>query len=226
MPAARSIKGTSTRTYLNGTTLFGQISERMHVMSVRKNERIFSQGDPAAAIYFIQTGRVKISVLSYTGKEGVLGILGPDDFFGEECLVGQSLRISSATALEPLSVFPVQKRAMLRALHAQPGLAQRFTTSLLKRTIDLEEDLCDQLFNQCEKRLARVLLKLAHLREYQVIPDAAMPTLSHETLAEMVGTTRARITHFMNKFRKMGLIDYDGHLIVITERLINVVLQD
>ena len=195
-------------------------------MSVRKGEKIFSQGDPAAAVYFVQTGRVKISVLSYAGKEAVLAIMGSDDFFGEECLVGQSLRMNSAMALEPSSVFQVQKRAMLRALHGQPELSERFTTCLLQRAIDLEEDLCDQLFNHSEKRLARLLLKLARLRDYQVVPDAAVPTLSHETLAEMVGTTRARITYFMNKFRKMGLINYDEHQIVITERLINIVLQD
>jgi CRP/FNR family transcriptional regulator, cyclic AMP receptor protein len=226
MPTAKLTEATSTRTYPNMTTLLGQISQGMHAISVRKGEKIFSQDDPSAAIYFVQTGRVKISVLSCTGKEAVLGILGPDAFFGEECLVGQSLRINSAMALEPSSVFQVQKRVMLRALHAQPELSERFTTSLLKRAIDLEEDLCDQFFNQSEKRLARVLLKLARLREHQVVPDTVMPTLGHATLAEIVGTTRSRITYFMNKFRKMGLIDYDGHLIVITERLINVVLRD
>jgi CRP/FNR family transcriptional regulator, cyclic AMP receptor protein len=223
MPTAKSTGVTSTPTYPNMMALLGQISAGKHVMSVRKGEKIFSQGAPAAAIYFVRTGRVKISVLSYAGKEAVLAIMGSDDFFGEECLVGQSLRINSAMALEPSSVFQVQKRAMLCALHGQPELSERFTTCLLKRAIDLEEDLCDQLFNHSEKRLARLLLKLARLSEYQVVPDAAVPALSHETLAEMVGTTRARITYFMNKFRKMGLINYDEHQIVITERLINVV---
>jgi CRP-like cAMP-binding protein len=204
----------------------GPISEGTHVISARKGEKIFSQGDLADAIYFVQTGRVKVSVVSSAGKEAVLAILGPDDFFGEDCLVGQSVRISTATTVEPSSVLQVQKRTMLRALHAQPELSEKFTTSLLKRAIGLEEDLCDQLFNHSEKRLARALLKLARMREYQVVPDAAMPTLSHETLAEMVGTTRSRITYFMNKFRKMGLIDYDGHLMVIKERLLNVVLGD
>jgi CRP-like cAMP-binding protein len=212
-------------TYSNMTTLLGHISSGKHVMSVGKGEKIFSQDDCADAICFVETGRVKVSVSS-AGKEAALAILGPGECFGEECLVGQSLRMSTATALEPSSVFQVQKRAMLRALHAQSELSERFTTLLLKRAIDLEEDLCDQLCNHSEKRLARVLLKLARPREYQVVPEAAMPTLSHVTLAEMVGTTRSRITHFMNKFRKMGLIDYDGHQIVIKERLINVVLQD
>jgi CRP/FNR family cyclic AMP-dependent transcriptional regulator len=134
--------------------------------------------------------------------------------------------MSTATTLESATVFQVEKRAMLRALQAQPDLSEKFIASLLKRNIDLEEDLCDQLFNHSEKRLARVLLKLARLREDEVAPDATIPSLSHETLAEMVGTTRARITHFMNKFRAMGLIDYNGTLTVRTELLTDVVLHD
>src|SRR3989454_12769790 len=206
--------------------LLGKISEGKRVISIQKGKRIFSQGDRADAIYFVQTGRVKVSVVSSAGKEAVLAMLGPHDFFGEGSLVGQSLRMSTATTLEPATVFQVEKRAMLRALHAQPELSERFMASLLKRNIDLEEDLCDQLFNHSEKRLARVLLKLARLREHGLVPDVTVPTLSHETLAEMVGTTRARITHFMNKFRKMGLIEYNGQLLVRTELLTDVVLHD
>jgi CRP-like cAMP-binding protein len=214
-------------------TILGKISEGKHVMSVRKGETIFSQGDSADAIYFVQTGRVKVSALSSAGKEAVLAVVGPHGFFGEECLVDESLRMSSATTLEPSKVFQVEKRTMLRALHAQPDLSERFIAFLLKRNIDLEEDLCDQLFNPSEKRLARVLLKLVRLREYEGATDATIPRFSHETLAEMVGTTRSRITHFMNKFRKMKLIEYNMHardngcgLIVRTKRLIDVVLQD
>jgi CRP-like cAMP-binding protein len=177
-------------------------------------------------MYFIETGKVKISVISGGGKEAVLAILGPRDFFGEGCLVGQPLRISSANALEPSTLFRVDKAAMLRALSSQPQLNERFIASLLVRNIDLEEDLCDQLFNHSEKRLARVLLKLARLRQPQIVPDAKIPLLSHETLAEMVGTTRSRITHFMNKFRKMGLIDYNGELTVRAELLTDIVLHD
>ena len=217
---------TSTPTDPYVTTLLEQISEGKHVMSIRKNEKIFSQGDRADAIYFVQTGRVKVSVVSSGGKEAVLAMMGPHDFFGEESLVGQSLRMSTATTLEAATVFKVEKRAMLCALHTQPDFSERFMTSLLKRNIDLEEDLCDQLFNHSEKRLARVLLKLARLRGHEAVPDATIPTLSHETLAEMVGTTRSRITHFMNKFRKMGLIEYNGHLTVRTELLTDVVLHD
>jgi CRP/FNR family transcriptional regulator, cyclic AMP receptor protein len=207
-------------------TLLGSVSEGKHVMSIAKGRKIFSQGDRADAIYFIQSGRMKISVVSPAGKEAVLAMLVPHDFFGEGALVGQSLRISTATTLEPVTLFQVEKRAMLRALHDQPELSEKFMASLLARNIDLEEDLCDQLFNHSEKRLARVLLKLARLREHKNVQDATIPTLSHETLAEMVGTTRSRITQFMNKFRKMGLIDYNGGLSVRTELLTDLVLHD
>ena len=207
-------------------TLLGRVSEGKHVMSVPKGKKIFSQGDRADAIYFIQSGRVKITVVSSAGKEAVLAMPGPHDFFGEGTLVGQSLRMSTATTLEASTLFQVEKRAMLRAFHDQPELSEKFMASLLARNIDLEEDLCDQLFNHSEKRLARVLLKLARLREHGIVPDATVPTLSPETLAEMVGTTRSRITHFMNKFRKMGLIDYNGGLSVRTELLTDLVLHD
>jgi CRP-like cAMP-binding protein len=153
-------------------------------------------------------------------------MLGPRQFFGEGALVGQSLRVSTATAVEPATLFQVERRAMLRALHDEAELSEKFMAFLLARNIDLEADLCDQLFNHSEKRLARILLKLSRLRVHDAVPDAAIPTLSHETLAEMVGTTRSRITHFMNKFRKMGLIEYNGHLIVRTELLTDVVLHD
>jgi CRP-like cAMP-binding protein len=194
--------------------------------SVGKGSRIFSQGDPSDAILFIETGRIKISVVSTGGKEAVLAILGPNDFFGEGCLVGQPLRISSATAVVASTLVRVEKRTMLRALASQPRLSEKFIASLLVRNINLEEDLCDQLFNHSEKRLARVLLKLARLRRHDAMPDAGIPLLSHETLAEMVGTTRSRITYFMNKFRKLGLIDYNGVLLVRTELLTDVVLHD
>src|SRR5206468_9845479 len=140
------------------------------------------------------------------GKEAVLVMVGPRNFFGEGALVGQSVRVSTATAMEPSTVFRVEKSAMIRALHHQAALSEKFIAALLMRNIDLEEDLCDQLFNHSEKRLARVLLKLDRMREHGVMPDAKMPVFGHETLAEMVGTTRSRITHFMNKFRTMGLI--------------------
>jgi CRP/FNR family transcriptional regulator, cyclic AMP receptor protein len=208
------------------TTLLEKVPDGKRVLTVRKGKKIFSQGEQADAIYFVETGRVKVSVLSSAGKEAVLAMVGPHGFFGEGSLVGQSLRVSTATAVEAATIFQVQKRSMLQALHAHPELSERFMAFLLRRNIDLEEDLCDQLFNHSEKRLARILLKLSRLREYDAVPDAAIPTLSHETLAEMVGTTRSRITHFMNKFRKLGLIEYNGHLVVRTELLTDVVLHD
>jgi CRP-like cAMP-binding protein len=196
------------------------------MIALGKGTRIFSQGEKSDALYFIESGKVKISVVSPRGKEAVLVILGARDFFGEGCLVGQPVRISTASALEASTLFRVEKGAMLQALARQRNLSERFIASLLVRNINLEEDLCDQLFNHSERRLARVLLKLARMRQHDVLPDAGIPLLSHETLAEMVGTTRSRITYFMNKFRKMGLIDYNGELLVRIELLTDVVLRD
>jgi CRP/FNR family cyclic AMP-dependent transcriptional regulator len=208
------------------TNLLTKISTGKHVLNFDKGEKIFSQGDLADAIFFIQSGKVKITVVSAAGKEAVIAMLGRNSFLGEGALVGQSLRISTATVLESSTVFRIEKLAMAQALHKQADLSEKFIAALLVRNIDLEEDLCDQLFNHSEKRLARVLLKLARLREHEVALDAKIPTLSHETLAEMVGTTRSRITHFMNKFRAMGLIDYNGEVTVRTELLTDVVLHD
>src|SRR3989475_2175077 len=224
--AKKGPKAMSPPTDLYVSKLLGKISEGKRVMSFRKGEKVFSQGLRADAIYFVQAGRVKITVVSSAGKEAVLAMLGPHDVFGEGSLVGHSLRMSTATALQATTLFRVEKRAMLHALHDQAELSEKFMGFLLARNIDLEEDLCDQLFNHSEKRLARVLLKLARLREHNILPDAEIPTLSHETLAEMVGTTRSRINHFMNKFRKMGLIDYNGSLTVRTELLTDLVLHE
>lgn len=205
-------------------TLLGKITEGKYEMSVGKGEKIFSQGDRADTIYFVQSGRVKISVVSSSGKEAVVSMLGAHAFFGEGALVGQPLRRNAATALEPLVVFQVEKRAMLRALHDHADFSAQFMGTLLDRNSDLEDDLCDQFFNDSEKRLARVLVKLTD--QQSVRPDSAMPNLSHETLAEMVGTTRSRVTHFMNKFRKMGLIEYKGGLAVNREELSSEILDE
>jgi len=207
-------------------TLLEKITLGKQELSFQKGQKIFSQGDQADSIYFIHAGRIKISVVSAAGKEAVLAMPGPHEFFGEGALVNQSLRISTAKALESSVVFRVEKRSMIRSLHDQPELSEKFMASLLSRNIDLEADLCDQLFNHSEKRLARVLLKLARLRGHDAVPDTTVPVLSHETLAEMVGTTRSRITYFMNKFRKMRLIDYNGELTVRTELLTDLVLHD
>lgn len=208
------------------SVLLRAISTGKSTLTPAKGTRIFSQGDKSDAVYFIENGKVKISVVSPRGKEAVLVILGARDFFGEGCLVGQPLRISTAMVLEGSTLFRVERDAMLLALASQRKLSEKFIASLLVRNINLEEDLCDQLFNHSEKRLARVLLKLARMRQHEALPDAGFPLLSHETLAEMVGTTRSRITYFMNKFRKMRLIDYNGELIVRTELLTDIVLHD
>jgi CRP/FNR family cyclic AMP-dependent transcriptional regulator len=222
----RSVKARRPAIDLNVTSLLQQIAEGKTVLEVRKGKTIFSQGEAADAIYFIESGKVKLSVVSLGGKEAVLSMLESPSFVGEGCMVGQTLRVGTATALEPSTVFRIEKGAMLRALHNEQGLSEKFISALLTRNIDLEADLCDQLFNHSEKRLARVLLKLSRLRANDPLPDAKISPISHETLAEMVGTTRSRVTHFMNKFRKMGLIDYNGVITVRTELLTDIVLHD
>ena len=209
-------------------TLLKTIVAGKNVLHLEKNTTAFSQGDPADAIYFIQSGKVKLTTVSGQGKEAVLAMLGPREFFGEGCLVGQAFRVSTAMATEPSTIFRVQKQAMLLGLHAQPEFAETFTAALLARNINLEEDLCDQLFNHSEKRLGRVLLKLSRLGQHKEVPDARMPRLTHETLAEIVGTTRSRITFFMNKFRKLGLIEYSGtgDITVRAELITDLLLRD
>jgi CRP/FNR family transcriptional regulator, cyclic AMP receptor protein len=206
--------------------LLEKIDAGKTVLHLNKNARVFSQGEVAEGIYFIQTGKVKITVVSALGKEAVLAMLGPHAFLGEGCLVGHTLRLGTATAIQSSTLVRIEKGAMLRALQAQPELSEKFTAALLSRNIDLEADLCDQLFNHSEKRLARVLLKLSRFGVDDAVPATKMPRISHETLAEMVGTTRSRVTHFMNKFRKLGLIDYNGEISVRTELLTDVVLHD
>ena len=219
------LKSTQIDAYVG--RMLENIIEGKEILKLRKGVRLFSQGAEADAIYFIQSGRVKITIASVQGKEAVLAILGPRDFFGEGCLVGHSLRISTATTTESSTVFKIQKRAMLQALHAQPELSEKFIASLLVHNIDMEEDICDQLFNQTEKRLARVLLKLSRYGQQDFLPDAKLSQLSHETLADLVGTTRPRILHFLNKFRRLGLIHYkgNGEIMVRAEMLSDVVLH-
>jgi len=208
------------------TDLLEKIDTGKTLLRLEKDATVFSQGEAAEDIYFVQTGKIKITVVSALGKEAVLAILGPRAFLGEGCLVGQTLRLATATAIQFSTLIRVEKGAMLRALHTQKELSEKFTAALLSRNIDLEADLCDQLFNHSEKRLARVLLKLARFGIDDAAPSTKMPGMSHQTLAEMVGTTRSRITHFMNKFRKLGLIDYNGEITVRMELLTDVVLHD
>jgi CRP-like cAMP-binding protein len=194
------------------------------VVKFAKNETIFSQGDHAETVLYIQEGSVKLSVVNKTGKEAVVAILGPGDFFGEGCLAGQPLRIGSATVMKPLTSLVIEKKEMTRALHAEHALSDRFISFMLARNIRIEEDLIDQLFNSSEKRLARTLLLLARYGKEDV-PQAVLPKVSQEMLAEMVGTTRSRVNFFMNKFKKLGFIKYNGGL-QINNSLMSVVLHE
>ena len=193
------------------------------VVKYRRGDVGFAQGDPANDIRYVQKGAIKISVLSRIGKEAVVAILAPGDFFGEGALAGQSLRIETATAMTPSSVLIIEKEAMVRLLHEEPMFADRFLSHMLSRNIRIEADLVDQLFNSSEKRLARTLLLLA--RYGQANPHRTVPKISQETLAEMIGATRARVNFFMNKFRKLGFIEYNGGLKINTS-LLSIVLHD
>jgi CRP/FNR family transcriptional regulator, cyclic AMP receptor protein len=192
--------------------------------SYRRGEVIFSQGEAADSVFYLQRGKVKIMVTSEQGKEAVVAILGVGEFFGEGCLIAQPLRLATAVALVECAAMRVEKAEMVRVLHAEPTFAELFTAHLLTRKARVEEDLIDQLFNSSEKRLARTLLLLANFGK-DGKPESIMTKISQETLAEMVGTTRPRISFFMNKFRKLGLIDYNGHLQVHSS-LLSVVLRD
>jgi CRP/FNR family cyclic AMP-dependent transcriptional regulator len=191
------------------------------ISKYRKNETIFRQGDPADAVLYIPKGKVKITVISEQGKEAVVALLGPDEFCGEGCLIGQPLRISTATAMTDCEIM---RLAIIRVLHEEPTFSEMFLSHLLTRTMRVEEDLVDQLFNSSEKRLARALLLLANFGK-ESRPEPVIAKVSQETLAELIGTTRSRVSFFMNKFRKLGLIDYNGHMEVHSS-LLNVVLHD
>lgn len=190
----------------------------------RNKQVVFSQGDTADAVFFIESGRVKLTVVSTRGKEAVIGVLERGSFFGEGCLAGQPLRMSTASAIQPSSIMRVAKTTMVRLLHREPEFAELFTAYLLSRNVRIEEDLVDQLFNSSEKRLARILLLLAHFGK-ESRPESVIPKVSQETLAAMVGTTRSRVSYFMNRFRRMGFIHYNGGL-QVHSALLTVVLRD
>ena len=190
----------------------------------QKNRRVFAQGDPADAIFYIQEGKIKLTVVSKQGKEAVVAILGPGDFFGEGCLAGQPKRMATAITISPCLIMRLAKEAVIRALHDHPTFSELFLRHVLSRNIRIEEDLVDQLFNSTEKRLARVLLLLANFGK-EGKPEPLVPKLSQETLAEIVGSTRSRISFFMNRFRRLGFIQYNGGLQVHSS-LLNVVLHD
>jgi CRP-like cAMP-binding protein len=194
------------------------------IVEYRRAEVIFSQGDACESVMYLQKGGVKLSVLSKQGREAVVAMLGPGDFFGEGCLAGQALRIATATAISPSAVLVVEKDAMVRLLHRQHELSDRFISHVLTRNIRIEEDLIDQLFNSSEKRLARTLLLLARYGQRES-PQRVLPKISQKTLAEMVGTTRSRVNFFMNKFKRLGFIEDDGEL-TINNSLLSVVLHE
>lgn len=188
------------------------------------NQIVFAQGDPANSVFYINEGKVKVTVISEQGKEAVVAILGPNEFCGEGCLAGQPRRMATATVMTECEIMRVEKQAMIRALRDQPAFSEMFISHLLARTIRVEEDLVDQLFNSSEKRLARALLLLANFGKEDV-PQPILGKVSQETLAEMIGTTRSRVSHFMNKFRQLGFIEYNGTL-VVNSSLLSVVLHD
>jgi CRP-like cAMP-binding protein len=204
-----------------------EVADERSVRTYAPRSVIFAQGEAADAVFYLLRGRIKASLLSPRGREAVLTILGGDEFFGEGCLAGQSVRMMTATSITSSSVVRIEKDAMIRLLHERPAFAAAFITHLLSRNIRIEEDLTDQLFNSCEKRLARVLLLLANFGK-ETRPEPVIARISQQTLADMVGTTRSRVSFFMNKFRRLGLIDYNGGLqgLHVHSALLNVVLHD
>jgi CRP/FNR family transcriptional regulator, cyclic AMP receptor protein len=201
-----------------------KVGEGKSILQFKKGQDVFVQGDPADTVFYIQKGRVRLTVLSDHGKEAVVGIVGAGQFFGEGCMNGHKLRISTTTAMENCVITAITKTAMIGTLHNEPQFSEMFMAYLLTRNSRIEEDLIDQLFNSSEKRLARLLLLLAHFGK-EGGPQLINPNISQETLAEMIGTTRSRVSFFMNKFRKLGLIDYNGH-IEVHNSLLSAVLHD
>jgi CRP/FNR family transcriptional regulator, cyclic AMP receptor protein len=207
------------------TKFLATIGEGRKAVVFSKKDTIFTQGEAADAIFYIQRGKVRLSVVSQIGKEATLGILNETEFFGEGSLAGQTLRMGSATAMTDCELLEIDKEAMMLALHREHTFSDLFVAYLLGRNIRYEEDLVDQLFNSSEKRLARTLLLLAHFGK-EGVPQAVIPKISQETLAEMVGTTRSRVSFFLNRFRKLGFVNYDSGGMQVHSSLLNVVLHD
>src|ERR1700731_3121653 len=220
--------GTKKKREFDPNTFLATIGDGRKNVAIAKKQTIFAQGDGADAVFYIQTGKVKLTVVSKTGREATIGMLKEGNFFGEGALAGQALRMGSAAAMTNCELLRIDKKAMMRALHREHAFSDLFVAYLLARNIRYEEDLVDQLFNSSEKRLARVLLLLAHFGK-EGIPETVVPKISQETLAEMVGTTRSRVSFFMNRFRKMGFIEYAGGVegaLQVHSSLLNVVLHD
>jgi len=218
------MKKSKTQPAFDPKSFLAKVDGGRTILKCRDGQIIFSQGEPADSVFYIQKGRVKLTVVSEQGKEAVVAILGKGDFFGEGCLAGQALRMASATAMMECEIMRLAKAAVIRVIHNEPSFSEMFMSHLLTRNVRVEADLVDQLFNSSEKRLARALLLLANFgREGK--PEPVIAKISQETLAEMIGTTRSRVSSFMNKFRQLGLIDYNGKLEVHSS-LLNVVLHD
>src|ERR1700736_3318560 len=219
-------RGSSTkrRPSFNPKTFLAKVGEGRNIGKYRKSEIVFSQGDPADKVFYIQKGKVKVTVVSEQGKEAVVAILGANEFFGEGCLAGQTQRLSTAAAMDASVIVGLERAAIMRVIHEEPAFSEMFIAHLLGRTIRVEADLVDQLFNSSEKRLARLLLLLANFGKDDK-PEPIIAKISQETLAEMIGTTRSRVSFFMNKFRKLGFIHYNGGLQVHSS-LLNLVLHE
>jgi CRP-like cAMP-binding protein len=222
------VKASKKRRKFDTKTFLSTINGGRTITSFPKKEAIFAQGDSSDAVFYIQKGKVKLTVVSKIGKEATIGILNEGDFFGEGCLAGQTLRLFSVTAVTDCSVMRIDKKSMMEVLHREHAFSDMFVAYLLTRNIRYEEDLVDQLFNSSEKRLARTLLLLAHFGK-DGRPETLIPRMSQETLAEMVGTTRSRVSFFMNRFRKLGFVDYSGGSeggLQVHSSLLSVVLHD
>jgi len=206
-------------------SFLAEVGEGRTVSQYRKDQIVFSQGDPADAVFYIQKGKVKVTVVSDQGKEAVVAILGAGEFCGEGCLAGQARRIATVRAMTECTIMRLQKTSIVRVLHDEPAFSEMFMSHLLARTIRVEEDLVDQLFNSSEKRLARLLLLLANFGK-EGRPEPLIAKISQETLAEMIGTTRSRVSFFMHKFRRLGFLDYNGEGLEVHSSLLNVILHD
>jgi CRP/FNR family transcriptional regulator, cyclic AMP receptor protein len=216
---------TKRRLPFDPKSFLAKVGEGRSISKYRKNQTVFSQGDLAEAVFYIQKGKVKVTVVSDQGKEAVVALLGADEFCGEGCLAGQPRRMATVTAMTDCTIMRLQKASIIRVLRDEPGFSEVFISHLLARTIRVEEDLVDQLFNSSEKRLARLLLLLANFGK-EGRPEPIIAKISQETLAEMIGTTRSRVSFFMNKFRRLGFVDYNGSGLEVHSSLLNVVLHD
>jgi CRP/FNR family transcriptional regulator, cyclic AMP receptor protein len=220
---SRAMAGKRRRSF-DPKSFLAKVGDGRSIGNYRKDQTVFSQGDAADAVFYIQKGKAKVTVISEQGKEAVVAVLGADEFFGEGCLAGQPQRIANVAAMADSVIMRLEKEAVVRVIHEEPAFSEMFIAHLLGRTIRVEADLVDQLFNSSEKRLARMLLLLANFGK-EASPTPMIAKISQETLAEMIGTTRSRVSFFMNKFRKLGFIDYNGG-IQVHSSLLNLVLHE